>query len=338
MAIKVNGTTVINDSRALSNIASVDATTAASITAAGVGGGTLGNVFYIGDLEVNITDATYSGVQVGSTIFIGGDSGQVWKSTDGVNFSKTGLGNTYNFAIRGMAVNSANRIVTSSDNGRHAVSTNNAVSFTIYNSGAGDLIDVACDGTTFVYVEAYGGRIYSSTDGVTLTLRNSQNSNLFWKSVAYNGSNLWVAGGAEYNSSTGIYTPHIAYSSNGTSWTYITTGTVDQGDSQVTAIAYGNGYWVAGYSKGQILYSTNGTSWTLASTVPKEVLALGYIDGVWVGGCVNGQIITTEDPTTGWKAFVPNGITNNPQYVLPHTVGANTLLVGGSGGKLQYTV
>jgi len=38
MAIKVNGTTVINDSRALSNIASVDATTAASMTAAGVGG------------------------------------------------------------------------------------------------------------------------------------------------------------------------------------------------------------------------------------------------------------------------------------------------------------
>jgi hypothetical protein len=39
MAIQVGGTTVINNSRALSNIASVDATTAASITAAGVGGG-----------------------------------------------------------------------------------------------------------------------------------------------------------------------------------------------------------------------------------------------------------------------------------------------------------
>ena len=38
MAIKVNGTTVINDSRALTNIASVDATTATAITAAGVGG------------------------------------------------------------------------------------------------------------------------------------------------------------------------------------------------------------------------------------------------------------------------------------------------------------
>tara|TARA_R110001632_G_C11202023_1_gene403324 strand:+ start:13 stop:639 length:627 start_codon:yes stop_codon:yes gene_type:complete len=38
MAIKVNGTTVINDSRALTNIASVDATTVAAFGAAGVGG------------------------------------------------------------------------------------------------------------------------------------------------------------------------------------------------------------------------------------------------------------------------------------------------------------
>lgn len=41
MAIQVGGTTVINDSRALQNIASVDATTAASITAAQGGGGGL---------------------------------------------------------------------------------------------------------------------------------------------------------------------------------------------------------------------------------------------------------------------------------------------------------
>lgn len=39
MAIKVGGTTVINDSRGLQNVASVDSITAASITAAGVGGG-----------------------------------------------------------------------------------------------------------------------------------------------------------------------------------------------------------------------------------------------------------------------------------------------------------
>ena len=39
MAIQVNGTEVISNSRALNNIASVDATTAAAIGAAGVGGG-----------------------------------------------------------------------------------------------------------------------------------------------------------------------------------------------------------------------------------------------------------------------------------------------------------
>ena len=39
MAIKVSGTTVIDDSRQLSNIASVDATTVAALGAAGVGGG-----------------------------------------------------------------------------------------------------------------------------------------------------------------------------------------------------------------------------------------------------------------------------------------------------------
>ena len=38
MAIKVNGTTVIDDSRALQNVASVDATTVAAMGAAGVGG------------------------------------------------------------------------------------------------------------------------------------------------------------------------------------------------------------------------------------------------------------------------------------------------------------
>ena len=37
MAIKVNGTTVINDSRALNNISSVDATTVAALSAAGIG-------------------------------------------------------------------------------------------------------------------------------------------------------------------------------------------------------------------------------------------------------------------------------------------------------------
>lgn len=57
MAIKVNGTTVINDSRALTNVASVDATTAASITAAGVGGA-VDLSAGVGSSGINITNGT----------------------------------------------------------------------------------------------------------------------------------------------------------------------------------------------------------------------------------------------------------------------------------------
>ena len=53
MAIKVNGTTVIDDSRGLQNIASVDATTVAAFSAAGVGGiatttGAVGTYAFLG--------------------------------------------------------------------------------------------------------------------------------------------------------------------------------------------------------------------------------------------------------------------------------------------------
>jgi hypothetical protein len=56
MAIKVNGTTVINDSRALTNIASVDATTVAAFGAAGVGG-----TSYAATTYTSSSDSTYSG-------------------------------------------------------------------------------------------------------------------------------------------------------------------------------------------------------------------------------------------------------------------------------------
>ena len=56
MAIKVNGTTVINDSRALTNIASVDATTVAAFGAAGVGGTSYATTTY-----TSSADSTYSG-------------------------------------------------------------------------------------------------------------------------------------------------------------------------------------------------------------------------------------------------------------------------------------
>jgi len=71
MAIKVSGTTVIDDSRQLSNIASVDATTVAALGSAGVGGGggvvslqaSGGNISQ-GDIVALNTDGTITAIDV----------------------------------------------------------------------------------------------------------------------------------------------------------------------------------------------------------------------------------------------------------------------------------
>ena len=66
MAIQVGGTQVISNSQGLTNIASVDSTTAASITAAGVGGG-----------GVDYSSPTYASASTGinNVLFTAGSGG-----------------------------------------------------------------------------------------------------------------------------------------------------------------------------------------------------------------------------------------------------------------------
>jgi hypothetical protein len=59
MAIKVSGTTVINDSQGLTSIASIDSTTAAAIQAAGVGGGATTPTLS-GNSALTLFDNTYT--------------------------------------------------------------------------------------------------------------------------------------------------------------------------------------------------------------------------------------------------------------------------------------
>ena len=103
MAIKVNGTTVINDSRALTNVASVDATTATAIGAAGVGGATV----YLGEttlssntLYLDITLATGYRIHIIECKFA-----VVQPSPDG----------GYGGDIDGRMFNSSNSLITSTD-------------------------------------------------------------------------------------------------------------------------------------------------------------------------------------------------------------------------------
>src|SRR5690606_14309583 len=93
----------------------------------------------------------------------------------------------------------------------------------------------------------YGGRIYTSPDGVTWTRRTSVFSgtdSIF--TVAHNGTNLWVAAGTQGK---------LATSPDGVTWTLRTSGF---GTSTINAVAYGNGLWVAVGSSGKLATSPDG--------------------------------------------------------------------------------
>jgi hypothetical protein len=69
MAIQVSGTEVISNARALANIASVDATSAASISAAGVGGGSI-TLITSPAVTPSTTSITISGLTLTSYKFL----------------------------------------------------------------------------------------------------------------------------------------------------------------------------------------------------------------------------------------------------------------------------
>ena len=70
MAIKVGGTTVVDDSRQLANIASVDATTVTALSAAGAGlPSQTGNATFY--LTTDGTTATWAAVATGGALFDG---------------------------------------------------------------------------------------------------------------------------------------------------------------------------------------------------------------------------------------------------------------------------
>lgn len=104
MAIQISGTEVISNSRGLNNIASVDATTAASISAAGVGGGggthsfTADGAISAGDTVILNSDGTVSTPSVVSGTSSDALTSVSWttnnKGTPHANFSSTLWGTT----------------------------------------------------------------------------------------------------------------------------------------------------------------------------------------------------------------------------------------------------
>jgi hypothetical protein len=122
------------------------------------------------------------------------------------------------------------------------------------------------------------------------------------------GNNKFVAGGDGGK---------MAYSTDGVTWTAVTTTAFDfqtEFKADIRAIAYGGGKFVAGCYQGRMAYSTDGITWTgipleTSSSSVKPVYAIAYDNGKFVagGGSVKARVEYSSDgvnwTTTGDSAW-----------------------------------
>ena len=315
MAIQVSGTQVIGNSRELTNIASVDATTAASITAAGVGGG--GSVPF----------AWYRGQSVGS---LSGIAPGAWMDWD----NGTGAIIIDHFGAFKISTNSATNWIA-------------ATYYTLQNAGgtSGLRGAVADPTTTNVYLAAFSSGttgIYRTTNPTSSWTRVYTGITPSCLAVSPNGSKF-VAG----SFAPGSYI-NVAYSSNGTSWSKSSNinnsgyfardidvadnGTVIVVDEQkiwrstnsgasftqvtgLTGLFVGiatdnDGTWVSCGNNGNIWRSTNdGVTWTKVDSYPTSNLELmAYGGGTWITGSNSVAPLYSQDGGETWATTIPTEV------------------------------
>jgi hypothetical protein len=212
MAIKVGGTTVIDDSRALNNITSVDATTVAALGTAGVGGG--GGVF----------EATADGnITAGETVYLKGTgnvdaiSNSVVTQSVGTGVNLIGTSNRFVRAGQSFWYDSSTVGIVWNDNQQNAyivigtVSSNTitwgsavtiAYTYTAGTEGVTQGVNGAgsdSDHVVAVYRQADGDIKFSliSRSGTTATVENTYSTSIGGSSstrIVYDsGNNCWLA-------------------------------------------------------------------------------------------------------------------------------------------------
>jgi len=269
MAIQVNGTEVISNSRALNNIASADATTVATLNSAGVGGGGIG----YGDVQVPITTeygqapghVTYDASQdkflsVDWRSSIGGS----WYSTDGTG--KQWVENSHDTDIAycrgGLASGGNGTFIAACNSGKIARSTNLgqswssvAPSYSSAGGGGGDWTSMTYGNGVFIggYRDQYIFR--STNDGVSWSQpSNPAGSGYYLRDAANDGGNNWLA----------VCLDRIIRSTdNGATWTDLGVKAPPGGAVNFYQIAYGNNVWVKAGQNGWMGSSTDlGSTWT----------------------------------------------------------------------------
>ena len=335
MAIQISGTTVINNSRQLQNIASLDSTTAAAITAAGVGAATAGQLggnmvvsgrFDASDVDTKVQSG-YSNFQVGQSgvLCFWGDNNNgsnyrdILRSTDGGS-TLTRVYRHVNNASWYSWQNGRDQIVTDNSGfwfaapsnyyGPRMYSTDNGATWTgsDYFGNAGYTQGVCLgDQAGYVFTGNSGGSFYgvnrSSNYGASFTrIRTSSyfNSMHIGNGVMICTLSNNIYRSTDYNSSFNV--THL--------------GTFGSNSINRTRTD-GSGTWVAG---GSGYYSTdNGQTWQAANNAPSNIAleTLEYVNGYFI--CFEDEYYAYSSNGSDWS-YVSTGLGSN---ALPSHSGFN---------------
>lgn len=277
-----------------------------------------------------------SGVTAGTGLSGGGTSGTVTISADTAvvattNNTLTMSGKTLTSPTISTIANTGTlTLPTSTDTLVGRATTDTLTNKTL--SGAtltGTLTAGGGTGTNGQVLQSTGSGVQWGSAGLTWTQRRSPSA-LMIRSIAYNGSNLWVAAGAG-----GLLTT----SPDGITWTDRTSGF---GSNDINKVHFANGLWVAVGSNGTITTSTDGITWTArtANMGTNQIYDVIYANSLWVavgngGGTTNTGGITYSSDGITWtrKSQSISGI--GSQYYGVIWNGTNWI-IGANIGTLNF--
>jgi photosystem II stability/assembly factor-like uncharacterized protein len=283
---------------------------------------------------------------------------------------------TFNANQRIYAIDNHNEIfIAVGPSGRMARSTDNGVSWTAINAGAGGStftstirsIAFGTDGNGYRVVIAGGnnGRMARSTnDGVSWTAINAGtgsgqsgfDSGMQVRGIAYNNNGTFVAVGT-----AGV----MAHSNNGgQTWTRAAASQWQSifGNQNINAVAFGNGTFVAVATDGRMARSTNnGVTWTRipAEAIPsqfriggqagvREILDVTFGHDMFIASSTSLYLVYSHDNGVTWRHrhnMIGNWGTSSPAVGFLGTVGDEdspdpVFITGGMDGRVtrqQYT-
>jgi len=219
-----------------------------------------------------------------------------------------------------------------------AYSTDGTTWTAVADSTLNDIRAIAYGNGKFVASYSYDNMAYSM-DGVTWTVVKEyiHGSLRFIEVIAY-GNGKFVAGGG-LGTRGGI----IEYSDDGVTWADAWADAFIEENvfrsSDINAIVYGNGKFVAGGQSGRMATSTDGRTWTAVTQSVfnrySEIEAIAYGNSLFVAGGGSGMIGSRMAYSTDGITWTDVGYSTLNE-ICAIAYGNNKFVAGGQFGKMAY--